>query len=239
VSPLAIDYRLLLSYVSFTHWKHVSSRLTDWHHPPGGSSVGNVAGSTTSQARSSQKGARVARSGGRDVAALSRQLHTPPLPATRVPVGYGWQNNRLYHSFKAQQLHEQPRVAPRDVKPCTPIAPPRIPRPPVAWSSRQRFLVVLLHLGFATAQTIRRVKCWALSKVPSTLFLKVLNFACGLSLSPLDPVAPTIRTNKGSSWAYSLRSMHQFAADTAFNPTAKQASKCVAVFGLGRRDVTR
>jgi hypothetical protein len=47
-----------------------------------------------------------------DMAALSQQLHTPLLPATHVPVGYGWQNNRLYPSFKVQQLHEQPRVAP-------------------------------------------------------------------------------------------------------------------------------
>ncbi|MBN1314368.1 MAG: hypothetical protein JXA42_02830, partial [Anaerolineales bacterium] len=31
-------------------------------------------------------------------------------------VGYGWQNNRLYHSFKVQQLHEQPRVAPSLVR---------------------------------------------------------------------------------------------------------------------------
>jgi hypothetical protein len=50
-----------------------------------------------------------------DMAALSRQLHTPPLSATHVPVGYGWQNSRLYHSFKVQQLHEQPRVAPAGV----------------------------------------------------------------------------------------------------------------------------
>ena len=47
-----------------------------------------------------------------DMAALSPELRTPPLPATHVWVGYGWQNNRLYHSFKVQQLHEQPRVAP-------------------------------------------------------------------------------------------------------------------------------
>jgi len=65
-----------------------------------------------------------------DVVALSRQLRTPPLPATRVPVGYWWQpvlpapvtqaqvadrpgNARLYHSVgKVQQLHKQPRVAP-------------------------------------------------------------------------------------------------------------------------------
>jgi hypothetical protein len=46
------------------------------------------------------------------VAALSPGLRTPPLPATHAWVGYGWQNNRLYHSFKVQQLHEQPRVAP-------------------------------------------------------------------------------------------------------------------------------
>jgi hypothetical protein len=52
-----------------------------------------------------------------DMAALSRQLHTPLLPATHVPVGYGWQNNRLYPSFKVQQLHEQPRVAPSRVSP--------------------------------------------------------------------------------------------------------------------------
>ncbi len=46
------------------------------------------------------------------VAALSPGLRTKPLPATHAWVGYGWQNNRLYHSFKVQQLHEQPRVAP-------------------------------------------------------------------------------------------------------------------------------
>jgi hypothetical protein len=47
-----------------------------------------------------------------NVAALSRQLHASPLPGTHVLVGYGWQNNRLYHFFKVQQLHKQPRVAP-------------------------------------------------------------------------------------------------------------------------------
>ena len=47
-----------------------------------------------------------------DMAALSRQLHTPLLPVTHAWVGYGWQNDRLYHFFKLQQLHEQPRVAP-------------------------------------------------------------------------------------------------------------------------------
>ena len=31
---------------------------------------------------------------------------------THAWVGYGWQNNQLYHSFKVQQLHEQLRVAP-------------------------------------------------------------------------------------------------------------------------------
>jgi len=46
-----------------------------------------------------------------DVAALSPGLRTPPLPATHAWVGYGWQNNRLHHFFKVQQLHEQPRVA--------------------------------------------------------------------------------------------------------------------------------
>jgi hypothetical protein len=55
-----------------------------------------------------------------DVAALSRQLHTSPLPRTHVPVGYGWQNSRLYHSFKVQQLHEQLRVAPTAVRPILP-----------------------------------------------------------------------------------------------------------------------
>jgi hypothetical protein len=47
-----------------------------------------------------------------DMAALSPELRTPPLPATHVWVGYGWQNNQLYHFFKVQQLHKQPRVAP-------------------------------------------------------------------------------------------------------------------------------
>jgi len=27
-------------------------------------------------------------------------LRTPPLPATHAWVGYGWQNNRLYHFFR-------------------------------------------------------------------------------------------------------------------------------------------
>ena len=49
------------------------------------------------------------------VAALSPGLRTPPLPATHAWVGYGWQNSQLYHSFKVQQLPEQPRVAPRAV----------------------------------------------------------------------------------------------------------------------------
>jgi len=35
-----------------------------------------------------------------DVAALSPGLRTPPLPATHAWVGYGWQNNRLYHFFR-------------------------------------------------------------------------------------------------------------------------------------------
>ena len=33
-------------------------------------------------------------------AALSPGLRTSPLPATHAWVGYGWQNNRLYHFFK-------------------------------------------------------------------------------------------------------------------------------------------
>jgi hypothetical protein len=48
----------------------------------------------------------------RSEAALSQQFHTPPLPVTHAWVGYGWQNSRLHHFFKVQQLHEQPRVAP-------------------------------------------------------------------------------------------------------------------------------
>jgi len=45
------------------------------------------------------------------VAALSPELRTPPLPVTHAWVGYGWQNSRLYHSFKVQQIHKRLRVA--------------------------------------------------------------------------------------------------------------------------------
>ena len=43
-------------------------------------------------------------------------LRTPPLPVTHAWVGYGWQNSRLYHLVRVQQLHEQPRVAPAGVR---------------------------------------------------------------------------------------------------------------------------
>ena len=49
----------------------------------------------------------------KEEATLSRELRTPPLPATHVPVGYCWQNSRCCRSLQAAaQLHRRPRVAP-------------------------------------------------------------------------------------------------------------------------------
>src|SRR5580704_2332172 len=42
---------------------------------------------------------------------LSRELRTPPLPATHVAVANSWQNRRLCQHYAAQQLRQRPRVA--------------------------------------------------------------------------------------------------------------------------------
>jgi hypothetical protein len=39
----------------------------------------------------------------KEEATLLRELHTPPLPETHVPVGYCWQNSRCCRSFLRPQ----------------------------------------------------------------------------------------------------------------------------------------
>ena len=66
-----------------------------------------------------------------DVAALSPGLRAPPLPATHAWVGYGWQNNRLYHFFRyngytSSLVSHDARVRPAPLDTRT---PPRLARP--------------------------------------------------------------------------------------------------------------